>query len=72
MKLGDFGLCSQLEHSYSLRTTMCGTPMYTAPETFEGESILKSDVWALGISVIEMAEGKHPYQSCSPFEVVND
>ena len=72
MKLGDFGLCSQLEHSYSLRTTVCGTTMYMAPETYRGESCLKSDVWALGISVIEMAEGKHPFQGSSPFVVVND
>ena len=72
MKLGDFGLCSQLEHSYSLRASMCGTPMYMAPETYEEESCLKSDVWALGMSVIEMAEGKNPFQGYSPYQVVND
>ena len=62
----------QLEHSCSKRDTVCGTLWYMGPEVYNGCSVLKSDVWALGISVIEMAEGKHPFQGSSPFEVVND
>ena len=61
MKVGDFGLAVQLEHSCSMRSTMCGTELYMAPEVYEGGSGLKSDVWSLGISIIEMAEGKHPF-----------
>ena len=72
IKLGDFGLAVQLEHSCSKRNTTCGTSWYIAPEVYEEEACLKSDVWALGISVIEMAEGKHPFQGYSPYQVVND
>lgn len=71
VKLGDFGLAIQLEHSLSKRATTCGTSMYMAPEVYKENGVLKSDVWSLGMSVIEMAEGKHPYDGLSPYEVMN-
>ena len=60
MKLSDFGLGAQLEHSCSKRNNVCGTSLYMAPEVYGEGAELKSDVWALGISIIEMAEGKNP------------
>ena len=69
--MGDFGLAVQLEHSFSERSIICGTLVYMAPEVFEERSCLKSDVWSLGISVIEMAEGKHPFAGFSEEDVKN-
>ena len=71
VKVGDFGLAIQLEHSCSKRNTTCGTSLYMAPEVYEGGAELKSDVWALGISVIEMAEGKNPFGDCTSAQVMN-
>ena len=71
VKLGDFGLAVQLEHSLSKRTTACGTSLYMAPEVYQKNGELKSDVWSLGITVIEMAEGKNPYDGLSPYEVMH-
>ena len=61
IKLGDFGLAVQLEHSCSKRNTQCGTSWYNAPERYRGGTEMKSDVWSLGITLIELAEGKNPF-----------
>ena len=71
IKLGDFGLAVQLEHSCSRRSTLCGTSMYMGPEVYGEGAELKSDVWALGMSVIEMAEDKHPFADCTSAVVLN-
>ena len=70
MKVGDFGLAVQLEHSCSRRNTTCGTSLYVAPEVYKEGACLKSDVWSLGISIIEMAEGKNPFDGCTSFQVM--
>ena len=54
IKLGDFGLATPLEHSCSLRDTDHAASRYMAPEVREGKAELKSDVWSLGISLVEM------------------
>ena len=71
IKLGDFGLAVQLEHSCSKRTTTCGTSWYIAPEVYEEEACLKSDVWALGISIIEMAEGRNPFAGMTSAKIMS-
>ena len=43
---------------------MCGTLWYMGPEVYEKDTSMKSDVWALGISIIEMGDGKNPFVGC--------
>ena len=45
--------------------------MYKAPEVYVEEACLKSDVWALGISIIEMAESKNPFAGMTSAKIVN-
>ena len=52
--------------------TLRGSVRHMAPEVFEGKKELKSDVWSLGISLIEMAEGKNPFSACSPLMVMKN
>lgn len=70
VKLGSFGLDIQQRHVSSAKNADCGTFLYMAPEVYEGAAVLKSDVWSLGVSIIEMAEGKNPYVSCAVKEAV--
>ena len=71
VKVGDFGLAMQLNHSISARSSIHGTDLYMAPEVYEERACLKSDVWSLGISIIEMAEGKNPFDGLSAAKVRN-
>lgn len=70
VKVGDYDLAVQLDHTRSERETVFGTTCYMAPEVFEGKTCLKSDVWSLGISLIEMAERKNPFDGCKIMEVI--
>ena len=70
IQLGDFGLAVQLDNSKSVRSTFCGTSGYMAPEVYNGAAEAKSDVWALGISLIELAEGKNPFAGLKSSAVI--
>ena len=59
LKLGTYGLTTQAE-CYSIKGMECNRLRSFAPEVFEGEYWLESDVWSLGIVLIEMM-GIMPY-----------
>lgn len=64
IKLGDLGIARVLESSNDMATTMIGTPYYMSPELFSNKPYNhKSDVWALGCCVYEMATLKHAFNA---------
>lgn len=62
IKLCDFGVSGELENS--IANTFVGTSTYMSPERIQGaEYSVKSDVWSLGITLIELAVGHFPWSS---------
>ena len=68
MKVGLGSKMNEYDYYYSFHSLKGdGTP-YWAPECYTEGICMKSDVWALGISIIEMAEGKNPYHDDTPIQ----
>jgi len=67
-KLADFGVSS---YSNVKRFTMVGTPYWMAPEIIlEKGYDEKVDIWAIGITTIEMIEGRPPLFDMNPMRAV--
>ncbi|EKM79536.1 hypothetical protein AGABI1DRAFT_114072 [Agaricus bisporus var. burnettii JB137-S8] len=60
IKICDFGVSGELINS--IADTFVGTSTYMSPERIQGaQYTVKSDVWSLGISLIELALGHFPF-----------
>ncbi|XP_031624193.1 ovarian-specific serine/threonine-protein kinase Lok-like [Contarinia nasturtii] len=64
LKISDFGLSKLVKNNSELRT-LCGTPMYVAPEILEtkgeGTYTEKVDIWSLGVVLFTMLSGSLPF-----------
>jgi serine/threonine-protein kinase len=63
VKLMDFGISKVLETGAEGLTQAKGTPQYMPPEQILGREIDgRTDLYALGISMFEMATGERPFK----------
>jgi len=64
VKIADFGLARVLGSQTQFANTTCGTPYYLSPEVcLEKPYDLKSDSWALGCIIYELAVLKRPFDA---------
>ncbi|OWK59905.1 Serine/threonine-protein kinase Nek8 [Lonchura striata] len=65
VKIGDFGI-SKILSSKSKAYTVVGTPCYISPELCEGKPYnQKSDIWALGCVLYELASLKRAFEAAN-------
>lgn len=76
VKLVDFGVSSHLAATMARRNTSVGTPYWMAPEVIACEQQLdqsydcRCDVWSIGITAIELAEGDPPLCELHPMRAL--
>jgi len=62
VKITDFGVSAVLASSMGQRDTFVGTYNYMSPERISGSTYdYSSDIWSLGMVVLECAIGRFPY-----------
>ncbi|XP_012938920.1 myosin-IIIb [Aplysia californica] len=76
IKMVDFGVSGHLDFPNGRMKTHVGTPYWMAPEVIACEQQLeysydvRCDVWSLGITAIELADGKPPLGDLDPRRVL--
>lgn len=68
IKICDFGVSGQLIDS--MANSFVGTRSYMSPERLQGRHYsVQSDIWSLGLSLVEMAIGMYPIPPPEPWQL---
>lgn len=70
LKIADFGFARSLPTT-SLAETLCGSPLYMAPEILRYEKYdARVDLWSIGTVLYEMIAGKPPFKASNHVELL--
>ncbi|EFA84076.1 STE20 family protein kinase [Heterostelium album PN500] len=70
VRIGDFGVSSQIISTFC-KGSIAGTPYWMAPEILKQDAYSsKVDIWSLGITAIELAEGEPPLYDVNPMKAM--
>lgn len=64
VRIGGIGMYFPQEFVFQELGRTDSSAMYMAPEIIDDHASIQSIVWSLGITLIEMAEGKNPFSGC--------
>lgn len=59
--MGDLGLSTS---KWGVAKTVLGTPEFMAPEMYDENYSELVDIYAFGMSVLELCTGQYPYEEC--------
>jgi len=64
IKIADFGFSKKLKGKGQINKTICGTPLYMAPQVVQKSTYsYKADIWSIGVILFELLNGLTPFHA---------
>jgi len=64
VKIADFGFSKKLKNKSQINKTICGTPLYMAPQVVQKSTYsYKADIWSIGVILFELLNGLTPFHA---------
>ena len=73
LKIADFGFARALDPEAEMASTLCGSPLYMAPEILGYQKYdAKADLWSVGVILFELLCGVPPFTGRNPMHLLRN